>query len=159
MPAVYPSPRVFTPPRFDANVRATSTSLPLPVAKFLIVYSDRGPERFYQPRWIGAAHGDLRRAVPVRARAQPAAELGDEVFGRRHAGLEVQRPDLEEPLLAVRLRVEPAHERAAVQYRERVVPVPATGSRRVDLDPVLEPEELGGPRAVPDHGIEGGEQG
>src|SRR5918998_6476650 len=97
--------------------------------------------------------------MPARAPAQRAAERGDEVFGHTHAGLEVQCPYLEEPLLAVRLRVEPAHQRAAVQYRERVVPVPAAGRRRVDLDPVLEAEELGSPRAVPDYGIEGGEQG
>ena len=97
--------------------------------------------------------------MPVGAVPERAGEPGDEDFVRGRVGLQVQRLYLEDPVLAVSLGVEPADEGPAVQDRERVVSVAALGGRGVDLDLVVEPEEFGRPRPVPDHGVEGREQG
>src|SRR5215210_3159042 len=125
----------------------------------IVVVLDLAPQWPGQPRRVRSTHHGLRRAVPACAISQRVGESGDEIVVHRRIGLEVYSLDLEGSLLAVGLGVEPAHEGAVVENREGVVSVPAAGSRGVDLDLILEVEELQGPRPVPDHRIERGQQG
>ena len=57
---------------------------------------------------IGAADNHPRRAVPGGAGAEGRAEIADEAGRDTYARLQVERLDLEDSFLAMRLRVEPA---------------------------------------------------
>ncbi len=130
-----------TPTRASWSSPSCSRSLTNPVFSFVSgAVRDRRAERFGQSGGIGAAHFDFRGSVPAGAVPQRRGQSEDEVFFHRHARLEVRGLHLEHSPFAVGFRVEPAHQRAAVQYREGVVSVPAFGRRGVYLDPVFEAE-------------------
>ena len=67
------------------------------------------------------------------------------------------RADLEAPLAAVGLGVQPPHQRG-LQNRQAEITVAAFCGRGVTLDRVVEIEQLTRAGAVPDERIEGGEQ-
>src|SRR5205085_2163911 len=88
------------------------------------------------------------------------AQLGGEAFDcvGLGAGLLVGRLDEEGPCLAVGLEVYPGGETVAEEEGVDVIAVNALFGGRVDFDPVAHSEQALGAGALPDQGIEGGEQ-
>ena len=72
--------------------------------------------------------------------------------------LDVRRPYAEDPRGAIGLEVDPPDQAVAEQERQHVVAVHPLLLGHVDLDPVVEAEQVLGPRPLPDHGVEGAQQ-
>ena len=72
--------------------------------------------------------------------------------------LEVHGMDQEPAGLAVGLEVEPRHEPVAEQEGQDIVAVLPLVRGRIDLDPIVEPEEAEGAGPLPDERIERGEE-
>lgn len=97
----------------------------------------------------------LGTSVPACAAQQRLRDVGAQALAHAHARFQFERLELEDAIAPVRLGVDPAHQRAAAQDRQRKVTVAALAGRGVAFEPVVEAEQFERAPAVPDDRVEG----
>ena len=78
--------------------------------------------------------------MPRAAPYQCSAQVGDQALRDAHPGFQVQGLDFKHTITAMRLGIEPAYQRTAMQDRQGEVAVAALRLRGVTLEPLIEIE-------------------
>src|SRR5581483_5204224 len=93
-------------------------------------------------------------SMPPREPRQRTRERRPQLLRHAHTTLEIRAAHDENVALAVEPRVDAADESVAEEDRHGVVTIAATRGRRVDLPPILEPEEILEPSPMPHQVVE-----